>query len=64
MSKQGSFINQDSLGDETKINQLMLATPAIFIICFGLILVRIFPVMMKLVGIILNKKPFSRFAAP
>ena len=64
ISKQGSFISESSMGGEPEINQLLLATPAIFIICSGLILVRIFPLIMSLLGIILNTKLFSKFASP
>ena len=64
ISKQGSFISENTIGGELEINQLLLATPAIFIICSGLILVRIFPLMMHFLGIILNKKLFSKLASP
>ena len=63
LTKQGSFVAVSLFG-ETTVNQLILGVPAIFLIAAGLVLLRIFPVAMDLIGRILSKRPMSSITPP
>ncbi len=63
LSKQGSFVAVDLFG-ETGVNQLVLAVPAIFLVSAGLILLRLFPLVMDLLGRALSSRYGSVLAPP
>ncbi|MBO03710.1 MAG: hypothetical protein CL731_01650 [Chloroflexi bacterium] len=63
LTKQGSFVAVSIFG-ETTVNQLILGVPAIFLVAAGLVLLRIFPVVMDLTGRVLSRRPLSGIAPP
>ncbi len=63
LTKQGSFVAVSLFG-ETTVNQLILGVPAIFLIAAGLVLLRIFPVGMDLMGRVLSRPPMSAITPP
>jgi ABC-type antimicrobial peptide transport system permease subunit len=63
LTKQGSFVAVSLFG-ETTVNQLILGVPAIFLVAAGLVLLRIFPVGMDLIGRLLSRRPLSSITPP
>jgi ABC-type lipoprotein release transport system permease subunit len=63
LTKQGSFVAVSLFG-ETSVNQLILGVPAIFLVAAGLVLLRIFPVGMDLMGRVLSRPPMSNISPP
>ncbi len=63
LTKQGSFVAVSIFG-ETTVNQLILGVPAIFLVAAGLVLLRIFPAGMDLMGKVLSKRPLSSITPP
>ena len=63
LTKQGSFVAVSIFG-ETTVNQLILGVPAIFVVAAGLVLLRIFPVGMDLIGRVLSRRPMSSVTPP
>jgi ABC-type lipoprotein release transport system permease subunit len=63
LTKQGSFVAVSLFG-ETTVNQLILGVPAIFLVAAGLVLLRIFPVGMDLLGRVLSRRPMSTITPP
>jgi len=63
LTKQGSFVAVSLFG-ETTVNQLILGVPAIFLVAAGLVLLRIFPVGMDLIGRVLSRRPMSSITPP
>jgi hypothetical protein len=63
LTKQGSFVAVSLFG-ETTVNQLILGVPAIFLVAAGLVLLRIFPVGMDLMGRVLSRRPLSTITPP
>ena len=63
LTKQGSFVAVSLFG-ETTVNQLILGVPAIFLVAAGLVLLRIFPVGMDLLGWVLSRHPLSSITPP
>ena len=63
LTKQGSFVAVSIFG-ETTVNQLILGVPAIFLVAAGLVLLRVFPVGMDLMGKVLSRRPLSSITPP
>ncbi|MBT3995942.1 MAG: FtsX-like permease family protein [Chloroflexi bacterium] len=63
LTKQGSFVAVSIFG-ETTVNQLILGVPAIFLVAAGLVLLRVFPVGMDLLGKVLSRRPMSSITPP
>ena len=63
LTKQGSFVAVSIFG-ETRVNQLILGVPAIFLVAAGLVLLRIFPAGMDLTGRVLSRRPLSTITPP
>jgi hypothetical protein len=63
LTKQGSFVAVSLFG-ETTVNQIILGVPAIFLVAAGLVLLRIFPVGMDLIGRLLSRRPMSSVTPP
>ncbi|MEE8045329.1 MAG: ABC transporter permease [Dehalococcoidia bacterium] len=63
LTKQGSFVAVSLFG-ETTVNQLILGVPAIFLVAAGLVMLRVFPVGMDLMGRVLSRRPMSTVTPP
>ena len=63
LSKQGSFVAVDIFG-ERAMNNLILAFPAIFMVSIGIVVLRIFPIMVGLTGRFLSLKFINKFVTP
>jgi len=63
LTKQGSFVAVSLFG-ETTVNQLVLGVPALFLVAAGLVLLRVFPVGMDLLGRVLSRRPMSSVTPP
>lgn len=63
LTKQGSFVAVSLFG-ETTVNQLILGVPAIFLVAVGLVLLRVFPVAMDILGRVLSRRPLSSITPP
>ena len=63
LTKQGSFVATRLFG-ETAVNQLILAVPAIFLVAAALVLLRVFPLILDLLGRMLASRYASAFAPP
>ena len=63
LTKQGSFVAVSIFG-ETTVNQLILGIPAIFLVAAALVLLRIFPIGMDLLGRVLSHRPMSTITPP
>ena len=59
LQQRGSFVATSLFGEEN-VNQLILAVPAVFLIAAGIVLLRLFPISMEILGRILS----SRFMSP
>ncbi len=58
LTKQGSFVATRLLG-ETAVNQLILAAPAVFLVAAALVILRVFPLILDVMGRLLA----SRYAS-
>ena len=63
LTKQGSFVATRLFG-ETAVNQLILAVPAIFLLAAALVLLRVFPLLLNLLGRLLASRYASGLAPP
>lgn len=63
LTKQGSFVATRLFG-ETAVNQLILAVPAIFLLAAALVLLRVFPLLLDLLGRLLASRYASGLAPP
>ena len=63
LSKQGSFVAVDLFGQQA-VDQLVLAVPAMFLVAAGLVLLRVFPISMDLLGRALSGRVLSRLIPP
>ncbi len=63
LTQQGSFVATDIFG-ETTVNQVILAVPALFLVAAGVVLLRIFPLAMDLLGRLLTTDLVSRIVSP
>ena len=63
LTKQGSFVATRLFG-ETTVNQLILAVPAIFLLAAALVLLRVFPLLLDLLGRLLASRYASRLTPP
>ncbi len=63
LTRQGSFVAVDIFG-ETAVNQVILAVPAAFLVAAGIVLLRLFPIAMDLLGRLLGNNLASRFVPP
>ncbi len=63
LSKQGSFVGIKIFGDRT-VSQLALATPAVFMVAAGVVLLRVFPLLMAGLGRLLTAGWLGRLSPP
>lgn len=63
LSKHGSFAAQRLFGEES-VDQLILVMPALFMLAAGIVLLRIFPVTMGLLGRLLSSRVVSPITPP
>ncbi len=63
LRQQGSFVAVDIFG-EAAVNQVILAVPAVFLVAAGIVLLRLFPIAMDLLGRLLATNIASRFVPP
>ena len=63
LTRQGSFVAIDIFG-EAAVNQVILAVPAVFLVAAGVVLLRLFPIAMDLLGRLLANDLVSRFVPP
>lgn len=63
LQQRGSFVATRLFGEET-VNQVVLAVPALFLVAAGVVLLRIFPISMEVLGRLLSSRPLSRVASP
>ena len=63
LTRQGSFVATDLFGENT-VNQVILAVPALFLVAAGVVLLRVFPLMMDLIGRLLTTALASRIISP
>ena len=63
LTRQGSFVASDIFG-ETTVNQVILAVPALFLVAAGVVLLRVFPLAMDLLGRLLTTGLASRIISP
>ena len=63
LQQRGSFVAVRLFGDEV-VNQVVLAVPAMFLVAAGLVLLRIFPISMELLGRLFSTRALSRVASP
>ena len=63
LTRQGSFVANDIFG-ETTVNQVILAVPALFLVAAGVVLLRVFPLAMDLLGRLLTTGLASRIISP
>ena len=63
LTRQGSFVASDIFG-ETTVNQVILAVPALFLVAAGVVLLRVFPLAMDLLGRVLTTGFASRIISP
>lgn len=63
LTKQGSFVGVQIFGERT-VNQLVLAVPAVFMVAAGVILLRLFPLIMDLLGRALSARWAGRIVPP
>lgn len=63
LTQQGSFVAVDIFGEAT-VNQVILAVPAVFLIAAGVVLLRLFPLAMDILGRLLATTVVSRFVPP
>ncbi len=63
LTRQGSFVATDIFG-ETTVNQIILAVPALFLVAAGIVLLRVFPLAMEMLGRLLASRLASRIISP
>ena len=63
LTQQGSFVASNIFG-ETTVNQVILAVPALFLVAAGIVLLRVFPLAMDLLGRLLTTAFASRIISP
>ena len=63
LTRQGSFVATNLFGENT-VNQVILAVPALFLVAAGIVLLRVFPIMMDLLGRVLSTGLVSRIISP
>ncbi len=63
LTRQGSFVATNLLGENT-VNQVILAVPALFLVAAGIVLLRVFPLAMDLLGRLLTTGIASRIISP
>ena len=63
LTRQGSFVANDLFG-ETTVNQVILAVPALFLVAAGVVLLRVFPLAMDLLGRLMTTGLASRVISP
>lgn len=63
LTKQGSFVATDVFGEEG-VNNLVLAVPALFLVAAGVVLLRVFPVLMDFTGRFISSRIGSRIFPP
>ena len=63
LTRQGSFVATDLFGENT-VNQVVLAVPALFLVAAGIVLLRVFPLMMDLLGRLLSTAMASKIISP
>ena len=63
LTRQGSFVAADIFG-ETTVNQVILAVPALFLVAAGIVLLRVFPLAMDLLGRLMTTGLASRIISP
>lgn len=61
LSKQGSFVGVQLFGERT-VDRLILAAPAVFMVAAGVVLLRVFPLVMDLLARLLSMRLFSHIA--
>ena len=63
LTRQGSFVATNLFGENT-VNQVILAVPALFLVAAGIVLLRVFPLMMDLLGRLLTTGLASKIISP
>ncbi|NQW17601.1 MAG: ABC transporter permease [Chloroflexi bacterium] len=63
LQQRGSFVATSIFGDEN-VNQFILAVPAVFLIAAGIVLLRLFPISMEILGRLLSSRLMSPIASP
>ena len=63
LSKQGSFVATDVFGEQS-VDNLVLAVPALFLVAAGVVMLRVFPVVMDLMGRALSSSYGSKIVPP
>jgi hypothetical protein len=63
LSKQGSFVATDVFGEQS-VDNLVLAVPALFLVAAGVVLLRVFPVVMDLTGRAMSSRFGSKIVPP
>ncbi len=63
LQQRGSFVATSIFGEEN-VNQLILAVPAIFLVAAGVVLLRLFPISMEILGRILSSRVMSPITSP
>jgi hypothetical protein len=63
LQQRGSFVATSIFGDEN-VNQLILAVPAVFLIAAGIVLLRLFPISMEILGRFLSSRLMSPITSP
>ena len=63
LQQRGSFVATSLFGEEN-VNQLILAVPAVFLIAAGIVLLRLFPISMEILGRILSSRLMSPITSP
>ncbi|MCH7734061.1 MAG: ABC transporter permease [Chloroflexi bacterium] len=63
LQQRGSFVATNIFGED-KVNQLILAVPAIFLVAAGIVLLRIFPISMEILGRFLSSRIMSPITSP
>ncbi len=63
LTRQGSFVASNVFGENT-VNQVILAVPALFLVAAGIVLLRLFPVAMDLLGRLMTTGLASKVISP
>lgn len=63
LQQRGSFVATSIFGEDN-VNQLILAVPAVFLVAAGLVLLRLFPISMEMLGRLLSSRVMSPITSP
>lgn len=63
LQQRGSFVATSIFGEEN-VNQLILAVPAVFLVAAGIVLLRLFPISMEILGRVLSSRVMSPITSP